>query len=152
MENNVQGNETKSQNPAGQGSTRCDWREERRAWRREMKEHRHQFPFRGLFWGLVLVLLGTLFLLNQTGAITGDAWWQSLLVGLGAIMIINGITHYYSPGYRWGSYGKFLAGIVLIIVGALFLIGVSEWWSVVLIVAGIAFLLRFIWRRQDVSS
>jgi hypothetical protein len=152
MENNVQGNESTSQNPAGKGSTCRDWREERREWRREMREARYRFPYRGLFWGLILVLLGVLFLLNQTGAVTGDTWWQSLLIGLGVITIINGITHYYSPGYRWGSYGKFVVGVILILVGALLLLGVSEWWPVVLIVAGIAFLLRFFWRRQSMSS
>lgn len=136
MENNVQGNET----------TPRDWREERRKWREEMREYRHRFPYHGLFWGLTLVLLGVLFLLNQTGTIVGDAWWQSLLIGLGIIWIINGIVHYRSPGYRWGSWGKFVTGIVLILIGALFMVGMSEWWPVVLIVAGAAFLLRFFWR------
>jgi hypothetical protein len=153
MENNVQGNQATSQNPADKGPT-CrdwrDWREEHRAWRREMREHRWRFPFHGLFWGLILVLLGTLFLMNQTGAVTGDTWWQSLLIGLGIIWIINGLVRYHYPEFRWGFYGKIVFGIVLILIGALFMVGASEWWPVVLIVAGVLFLLRFIWPRQNV--
>lgn len=146
MENNVQGNAA-AQNPEGQGPTYRDWREERREWRREMRESRHRFPYHGLFWGLTLILLGTLFLLNQAGWISSDTWWQSLLIGLGVISIINGLAHYHNPAYRWGSYGKFVAGTVLILVGALFLIGFSQWWPIVLVVAGVALLLRFFWCR-----
>lgn len=129
-----------------------DWREARWAWRRERHEHRHGFPFHGLFVGLALVLLGILFLLNQTGAISGDTWWQSFLIGLGVISIINGAIWFNHPVFRWGSYGKFVGGIILILIGALFMAGFSQWWPVALIVAGVLFLGRFVWRRQSVSS
>lgn len=146
MENNVQGNAA-AENPQGQGPTYRDWRAERRQWRREFREHRYVFPYRGLFWGLTLVLLGTLFLLNQAGWVTGDTWWQSLLIGLGVISIVNGFAHYSNPAYRWGSYSKFVLGTILILIGVLFLLGFSQWWPLALIVAGGASLLRFFWRR-----
>jgi hypothetical protein len=152
MENNVTGNAAANQNPESRGPTCRDWREERREWRWKMKEARHRFPFHGLFWGLVLVLLGVLFLLNQSGAITGDTWWQSLLIGLGAISIINGLVHYYYPGFRWGAYGKVVLGIILILIGALLMAGFSEWWPIVLIVAGALFLLRPFWRQLNLLS
>lgn len=147
MENNTQGNRTATPNPQGHGATCRDWHEERRAWRQERREARYRYPFHGLFLGLTLVLLGVLFGMNQAGWLTGGAWWQSLLIGLGVISIINGVVHYRHPDYRWGSYGKFIAGIILILIGTLFLVGFSQWWPVVLVVAGVAVLLRFAFRR-----
>jgi hypothetical protein len=147
MQNKATGNASTSQNPDVQGQTSRDWREERREWRRERREARYSSPFHGLFLGLTLILLGALFLLNQLGHLTGDTWWQSLLIGLGVISIINGLVHYQNPAYRWGSYGKFVGGIVLILIGALLILGFSQWWPLVLVVAGVALLLQFSWHR-----
>ncbi len=141
------GDNATTHGPNSGTSTHFDWREQRRAWREERREARRRFPFHGLWFGLTLVLLGALFLLNQLGVVNGDRWWQSLLIGLGAISIIDGIAHLVSPEYRWRSYGKFVAGIVLIAVGTLFIVGLGQWWSLALIIAGLALLLRFFWRR-----
>lgn len=129
-----------------------DWREARLAWRREIREQRYRFPFHGLIWGLGLVLAGVLFLLNQTGTLTGDTWWQSLLIGLGVISILNGIIRFNNPEFHWSFYSKIVCGVVLILVGSLLMAGFSQWWPVVLIVAGVLFLLRFTWRRQSLLS
>lgn len=147
MQNNTTGNPSTAQNHGAERPAYRDWREERREWRRERREARYRFPFRGLFAGLTLILLGALFLLQQAGWVSDGSWWQYLLIGLGFIFIINGMAHYLIPDYRWGSYGRFIAGIVLILVGALFMLGFSQWWPLVLIVAGVALLLGFSWRR-----
>jgi hypothetical protein len=144
VNNNESGNASTTQNP----DVHQDWREVRREWRRERREARHRYPFHGLFLGLILVLLGTLFLFNQVGWLSRDIWWQSLLIGLGVIWIINGMVHYRDPVYHWGSYGKFITGIILILIGTCFILGFSQWWPLVLIVAGTAILLRFFWRRE----
>ena len=157
MENNTQGNTASSPKTGEQNSAPRDWWDERRKWREErwkwredMRDARHRWPFRGLFCGLTLVLLGVLFLLNQTGAITGDTWWQSLLIGLGGISIVDGLVRYFTPGFKWGIYGKFIGGIVMILIGIFFMAGISEWWPIILIVAGVAFMSRFFWRRASV--
>ncbi|MGD0794187.1 MAG: DUF5668 domain-containing protein [Dehalococcoidales bacterium] len=146
MQNNDLNNASAAENPGAQGPSYRDWREERREWRRAWKEERRRLPCHGLFWGLGLLLLGVLLLLNQAGWVSGDTWWQSLLIGLGAISVVNGVAHYRSPAYRWGSYGKFVFGAILILVGVLLMLGISQWWPAVLIVAGIALLGRFFWR------
>jgi hypothetical protein len=53
-----------NQNPDQPGDEDRDWREERRAWRERRHEERGRYPLRGLFWGLLLVLLGIIFLAN----------------------------------------------------------------------------------------
>ncbi len=140
--------ENKSQtgsNPRPEGPTYQDWREQRREWREKMREARHNRPFHGLFGGLVLILLGGLFLANQQGWISGNAWWQWLLIGLGVISIINGLVQYRAPEYHHSRRHKFVWGTVLIILGVIFLLGFSQWWPIVLIGAGIAIMLGGIW-------
>jgi hypothetical protein len=156
MDNNTQGNSTTSQN-TNQDTTPRDWREERWKWREdgrrirhEMREARHRWPFHGIFCGLTLVLLGVIFLLSQTGVLSGETWWQWMLIGFGGISIIDGIARYFSNGYRWGIFGKIVGGIVLILIGTFFLVGISEWWPIILIVAGVLFISRVFWRRVNV--
>jgi hypothetical protein len=124
-----------------------NWHEERRAWRNEMREKRWRQPWQGLFWGLLLVLLGILFLADQQGWLTGDEWWHYLLVGLGGVFIIDGLAH-LAAGHHPYSFGRFIPGIVLLFVGLAFILGFSAWWPVILIAVGAGILLSFIFRRQ----
>jgi hypothetical protein len=156
---NTQSTTSNTQNTTRRDTEESGWeerrwtlREERRKLREDMREARHRWPFHGFFWGLTLILFGVLFLLDQTGAIYGDTWWQLLLIGLGSISIIDGIVRYFSPGYHWGIFGKIVGGIVMVMVGALFLAGVSEWWPVILIGAGAAFIFRFVFVRAGAGS
>jgi cation transport ATPase len=144
-DNNSENKSQTSPNPGGQAPTYQDWREQRWEWRRKMREARRNRPFHGLFGGLVLILLGGLFLANQQGWISGNAWWQWLLIGLGVIFIINGVVRYAEPEYHHSRRHKFVWGTVLIAVGVLFLLGISQWWPVVLIGAGVAVILGGIW-------
>jgi hypothetical protein len=147
MQNNDSENVSTAQNPDDFRTTHRNWREQRHELRRERREARYRYPFRGLFLGLTLVLLGTLFMLHQFGWMIGVAWWQSLLVGLGIIFIIDGLVRYWSTEYRWGFYGKLVVGTVLILIGTLFILGFSQWWPLALIVAGIALVFQFSGRR-----
>ena len=99
-DNNPENKTQTGTNCGGTGPTYQDWREQRLEWRQKMREARHSRPFHGLFPGLVLVLLGGLFLAGQQNWISGDAWWQWLLIGLGAISIISGLVQYHAPEYQ----------------------------------------------------
>jgi hypothetical protein len=156
MENNVAGNNQGTQN-SGTQEPRCRdrraekeaWKEDRRAWRREQRGA--LWPFHGLFWGLGLVLLGVLFLLDQQGVLTGGQWWQWFLVGLGGIFIIDAIVRYRIQ-FLWGAWGKFITGAILVLVGVLFLAGVSHWWPIILLAAGVLFLGRFFWHINQADK
>ena len=145
VDNNTENKSQSGANPGGEGPTYQDWREQRWEWRRKMREARHNRPFHGLFGGLVLILLGVLFLANQQSWISGNAWWQWLLIGLGGISIINGLVQYRAPEFHHSRRHKLVWGAVLIALGVIFLLGFSHWWPIVLIGAGIAVLLGSLW-------
>ncbi len=130
----------------GQRRDYRDWREERRAWRHEMREKRLRAPWHGLFWGLLLVALGGLFLANQQGWLTGDDWWHWLLVALGGVFLLDGLAHFFSSD-RGYSVGRFIPGIVLLFVGLAFVYGIGAWWPIVLIAVGVTMLLAALIRR-----
>ena len=144
-DSNTGNNAQSSPNPPSGGPTYQDWREQRWEWRQKMREARHSRPFHGLFPGLVLVLLGGLFLAGQQNWITGNTWWQWLLIGLGAISIISGLVQYHAPEYHHSRRHKFVWGVVLIALGTVFLLGFSHWWPAVLIGAGIVIILGGLW-------
>jgi hypothetical protein len=68
----------------------------------------------GLLPGLILILLGVLFLLNNAGRLPEDDWWQYFLVGLGVIFIIEAWVQYVNNRTGWPKFGRILAGLVLI--------------------------------------
>ena len=149
-DNNTGNNSQTGANPGAQGPTYTDWREQRwkdrMEWRKKRWEAREKNPFRGVFPGLALILAGVLFLANQMSWISGDTWWKWLLVGLGAIMMVSSLVQYrLLPEYRGRGRGRFIWGIALVVLGILFLAGVSQWWPIILIGVGLACLFRFCW-------
>lgn len=122
-----------------------DWREQRRD---ERRARRSRDPLRGLFWGLLLILLGALFLIGEQQGIGWDILWKYLLIGLGAIFIIDGLAHFWSPAYREGNWGRFIPGVVLLFVGIAFLFNFSQWWPIILIAVGVVILLSYFFRRN----
>ena len=143
--NNQENNAQTGNNPDGAEPTWQDWREQRAEWRAKRREAMRKYPLRGLFPGLLLIFLGGMFLANQQGWISGDSWWQWLLMGIGAILLFGGLIQSRFTGYpHWGR-GKIIWGIALIVLGLLFLLGFSQWWPVIIIGVGIACILRFCW-------
>lgn len=102
-------------------------------------------PMQGLFWGMLLILLGTLFFVQSQGGIAEDSWWQYFLIGLGAIFIIDALIH-QARKIAYGVTGRLIAGGVLIVIGLSFVNGWDNWWPIVLIVAGVAILAGYLFR------
>jgi hypothetical protein len=131
-----------NQNSQGPGGPRRDeWWEGRREWRRDWRGHD---PFRGLFPGLVLVMLGVLLFFATRGTISWGVWWQYFLIGLGVIFLLDGLVHYL---FGHHGAGRFIPGVILVLVGTAFVIGFSEWWPLVLVGVGVAILLGMLFRR-----
>lgn len=98
--------------------------------------------------GLILILLGVLFLLATMDYILWSEWWAYFLMGLGAILILEVIIRSRSPSYRQHITGKLIGGVVLIIIGGSFVIGMSNWWPLILIGVGVMLLFSSLWRAK----
>jgi hypothetical protein len=98
-------------------------------------------PYPRLTGGLILILLGVLFLLTEMGRISWADWWAYFLVGLGGIFILEFIISSLTTAQRPTRTGRLIAGLVLAIVGGAHLVGFEEWWPLILIAVGIGLLL-----------
>lgn len=102
----------------------------------ETKKHKHD-PFSGLTGGLILILLGILFLLTTMDYLSWSNWWQYFLLGLGAIMILEALIRLIAPRAEKSVSGKLIGGSILLIIGASFVYGLVTWWPLILIGVGI---------------
>ncbi len=57
-------------------------------------KHRHGHGHPAIFAGLLLILIGVLLFLASQGYISWNQWWQIFLIGLGAILLIDGLIRY----------------------------------------------------------
>lgn len=140
--------EQKPDNPNNPGTQGPQREEVWEGGRHPRSEWRSRDPFKGLFPGLVLVLLGVLLFLTTRGTLAWGTWWQYLLIGLGVIFLLDGALHYLHPATRYRGSGRFVPGIILVLVGAAFLIGFSEWWPLILVGIGVAILLGMLFRKR----
>ena len=89
--------------------------------------------------GLILVWLGITFYLQQIGSISSDNWWAYFVVGIGAIIILQGFLMYFRR--RRPIYGPFIGGAVLVLVGLSFIYNAwGNFWPFILVIIGIAIL------------
>src|SRR4030042_1063786 len=91
--------------------------------------------------GLILILLGVLFLLTEMDRISLAGWGAYFLVGLGGVFLIEALLRASSAEGRRGLGGRLVAGLILVIIGGAHLIGFEEWWPLVLIAVGIVVLI-----------
>jgi PAS domain S-box-containing protein len=109
-----------------------------RAQRDKRRQNKPKDPLRGLFWGLLLILLGVLFFCQEREWITGGGWWIALVIGLGAIFIVESLVRITSPSSRSYAAGRLIPGIILLFIGLAFLFGFSSWWPLALVATGLA--------------
>ena len=115
----------------------------------EEKKGTEQGPDRysGVAGGLVLILLGILFLLSLHDYIHWSDWWAYFVIGLGAILILDYIIRAASGAKRGAHAGKIVAGVVLIVIGASHFFGLSTWWPLILIAVGVILLVSSFRKR-----
>ena len=105
-------------------------------------------PVPSLAGGLILILLGVLFLLSEMDKIGWSDWWAYFLVGLGAILIIDALLRAVSAEGRKGVWGKVVAGLILMAIGAAHLVGFEEWWPLIFIALGVGVLVSGFTKRK----
>jgi PAS domain S-box-containing protein len=113
----------------------------RQQMRKEMRAKRQQKPsdpLRGLFWGLLLILLGILFFIKGRNWLTDTGWWQTLVIGLGVIFLIDTVVHYINPSSRSYSFSRLIPGVILLFIGLAWIYGFNQWWPIALVATGVA--------------
>jgi len=96
--------------------------------------------YSGVTGGLILILLGILFLLATQGYIHWYDWWAYFVLGLGAIFTVDYIVRSVVVRDRPAQTGKLVAGAILMVVGASHIFGLASWWPLILIVVGLIML------------
>ena len=95
--------------------------------------------------GLILVAIGSVFLLNQLTGWYIQNWW-ALFIFIPAILKLNDAWQTFQANGRWheASRNSLLGGILLTMVGSFFLFNLSWnlFWPLVLILFGVCALLN----------
>jgi hypothetical protein len=101
--------------------------------------------------GSVLIWLGVTFFLEQNGNISSDIWWAYFILGVGAILILEGVV-IYSRGHY--GLGPIIGGAFLIFAGISAIATdnyriQSNLWPLAIVVIGLLVLLSgFAFRRR----
>jgi hypothetical protein len=100
--------------------------------------HRGSDPIGKVTTGLMVIWLGIT--LMSRGRM--HPWWAYMLSGFGVILLVEALFRMARPEHRAPVGGKFIGGLVMIVLGSLFISGFADWWAVVLVVVGAVFLLQ----------
>jgi cation transport ATPase len=111
-------------------------------------EKRRRDPISRVTSGLILIGIGILFLLTTQDKIAWADWWAYLLLVLGGIFIFEVLLRSFTPAYRRHVFGRLIAGVVLVIIGAAHLYGFVTWWPLIIIGVGAVILLSALFGRR----
>jgi hypothetical protein len=96
--------------------------------------------------GLLLILMGGLFLLSHYGYLEGT-WWQYFLVGLAVVILIESFFYYRATASGISLIVRLLCGVLIILCSLLVLFDPDQWWPAVMIGAGVIWGLVLIGRK-----
>ncbi|MBS1271448.1 MAG: hypothetical protein MAGBODY4_00579 [Candidatus Marinimicrobia bacterium] len=96
---------------------------------------------RNITLGILLVILGTLFLLNNLEVIRVTNWWPLVLVGIGAAFFIGWIVDRQ-------QIGLLLPGSILVIIGFQFWF-IHASWPIYVLAPAVGFWLMYLFGEKD---
>jgi hypothetical protein len=99
--------------------------------------------------GLVLIWLGTTLYLATTGIISWDKWVWYFLIGIGVTLLVSAIIDYSSSRRIGLVIGPVIGGGILIVIGAVSILGVTNWWWVIPIGIGVAIIVSALRERRQ---
>ncbi|MDY6893610.1 MAG: hypothetical protein SVO26_07885 [Chloroflexota bacterium] len=113
-----------------------------------MEEKWQRDPLSGIFFGLIVVLVGVFLALASMNIISWAIWWAYLLAGVGVVLIVEAIIRYASPTQRRPVFVRLLVGLILIAIGGSNIAGLENWWPLLIIIVGAAIVLYGITRAM----
>jgi hypothetical protein len=124
--------------------------------RRQRREQRHADPSQGSAWivGIILIVLGGLFLLRTMGTDIPLTNWWALFILIPAVGALSAAWRMYSEADNQltiAARSSLLVGLVLSFITFMFLFEIS--WTyvgpILIIVVGIAIILNYVIGSQD---
>ena len=100
--------------------------------------------------GLILILLGILLYYATLGttAVTFANFWQYFIIGVGVILVIQGIIRYGEKGTLY--LGSFIGGAVMIVIWLAFISSANtNLWPLILVVLGVAAIVSAFTARRN---
>jgi cation transport ATPase len=113
-----------------------------------MDEKWRRDPLSGAVFGLIVISVGILFLLASQDTIDWSDWWAYLLMAIGGIFILEVVLRSIMPAFRRPVFGKLLAAVILIAIGASNVYGLGSWWPLIIIGAGVLILFNALFRQR----
>jgi hypothetical protein len=127
----------------------ADWRDLRRQERAQRRDSRRGEG--SWIGGIILIFLGVLFMLQNSGILVGGHWW-ALFILIPAIAMFAGAyrTYGWAGGFTPVMLGPLCCGVVLTTVSLIFLFGLDFGvvWPVFLILAGLGALVGGMFARH----
>jgi hypothetical protein len=106
----------------------------------------------GIIGGLIVILLGILFLLRNMGYLWWTDWWAYFLVGLGVILLIDAFIRSTVPHFRRPVTGRIIGGIILIFIGAGNIYGIADWWPLILVGVGVGIIIGAVLKHRKAEE
>ena len=103
-------------------------------------------PMGRIVGGLILVWLGVCFLLITNGPWHWDDLWRYFLGGMGVIFLLEVGVRAVIPEYRRPMLGKIVMSVIFMAIGFGGLVGIENWWPLILVVVGIAIIVGVLTR------
>ncbi|MGD2295951.1 MAG: hypothetical protein PVF22_08945 [Candidatus Aminicenantes bacterium] len=113
-----------------------------------MEEKWRKDPLSGIIAGLIIIAVGVTFLLASQDKIDWSNWWAYLLLGIGCIFILEVLLRSILPAYRRPIFGRLLAGLILIAIGASNIYGIGTWWPLIIIGVGVVIIFSALFRKR----
>jgi len=114
----------------------------------EKDEKNTRDPLSGLFWGLILVMVGVIYFSRNAGLLPEATWWAYIVLGLGIVFLLEAVVRWAMPEHRYGAWGRVIPGVILLLVGLWFIYGaaIGTWWPIILIAIGAILVLGAVFR------
>lgn len=146
--------------PSGPAAPRYDRYERHEKHEKQEKHEKREKQEKGrgdlagaITGGLILILLGILLYYATLGttAITFGNFWQYFIIGVGVILVIQGIIRYGEKGTPY--FGSFIGGAVMIIIGLAFISSANaNLWPLILVVLGVAAIVSAFTTRRNAPA
>jgi hypothetical protein len=121
-------------------------RDEKEVEKREEKEEKwRRDPLSAVVWAAIFVWAGLVLLVDNLGLLVsfeGLEAWSLIFIGAGLLFLLEVVVRLLVPDYRRPVTGTFIFSLILLAIGLGNLVSLVILWPLVLIVIGLAILLR----------